>query len=287
MSFIILKKHEIAPAIHLMDIKAPRVARKVMPGQFAILRIDECGERIPLTIADFDAPSGTITLIFQEVGKTTYQLAALNAGDSITDVTGPLGNPSQIEKLGTVVCVGGGVGIAPVFPIVRAMKSAGNRVISIIGARSADLLFWEDRMAAVSDELQIATDDGTKGHHGFVTDIVQSVLERGGDADVDRVIAIGPPVMMRAVAGITGMFGVKTVVSLNSIMVDGTGMCGACRVLVGGETKFACVDGPEFDAHEVDFTLLMKRLAMYLPEEREALDRYDREKTGNVKTASI
>jgi len=277
MSFTILQKRELVPTLHQMEINAPRVARKAMPGQFVILRIDEYGERIPLTIADFDAQAGTITLIFQEIGKTTRQLASLAAGDSIADVAGPLGNPSAIEKFGTVVCVGGGVGIAPIFPIARALKSAGNRVISVIGARSADILFWEDRMNEASSELYITTDDGTKGHHGFVTDVVQNLLEHGehdehGERAIDRVIAIGPPVMMRAVAGITKPFGVRTVVSLNPIMVDGTGMCGACRVLVGGVTKFACVDGPEFDAHEVDFTLLMSRLAMYLPEEKEALD---------------
>ena len=277
MSFTILQKRKLVPTLHQMEINAPRVARKAMPGQFVILRIDEYGERIPLTIADFDAQAGTITLIFQEIGKTTRQLASLAAGDSIVDVAGPLGNPSAIEKFGTVVCVGGGVGIAPIFPIARALKSAGNRVISVIGARSADILFWEDRMNEASSELYITTDDGTKGHHGFVTDVVQNLLEHGehdehGERAIDRVIAIGPPVMMRAVAGVTKPFGVRTVVSLNPIMVDGTGMCGACRVLVGGVTKFACVDGPEFDAHEVDFTLLMSRLAMYLPEEKEALD---------------
>ena len=277
MSFTILQKRKLVPTLHQMEINAPRVARKAMPGQFVILRIDEYGERIPLTIADFDAQAGTITLIFQEIGKTTRQLASLAAGDSIADVAGPLGNPSAIEKFGTVVCVGGGVGIAPIFPIARALKSAGNRVISVIGARSADILFWEDRMNEASSELYITTDDGTKGHHGFVTDVVQNLLEHGehdehGERAIDRVIAIGPPVMMRAVAGVTKPFGVRTVVSLNPIMVDGTGMCGACRVLVGGVTKFACVDGPEFDAHEVDFTLLMSRLAMYLPEEKEALD---------------
>jgi len=276
MPFTVLKREEMSPTIHLMAIRAERVAQKAMPGQFVILRIEECGERIPLTIADFDAPAGTITLVFQEVGKTTRQLATLSAGDSITDLAGPLGKPSEIREFGTVMCVGGGVGIAPIFPIARAMKESGNKVISVIGARSADILFWADRMGEVSDELHIATDDGTRGHRGFVTDIVQSVLEDGTHTQVDRVIAIGPPVMMRAVAGVTKPFGVKTLVSLNPIMVDGTGMCGACRVSVGGETKFACVDGPEFDAHEVDFALLESRLAMYRREEKEALERYER-----------
>ena len=273
MPFTILKKRELVPTIHQLDVAAPRVAEKAMPGQFVILRIDERGERIPLTIADFDAADGTVTLIFQEIGKTTRQLASLDAGDSIADLAGPLGRASAIERFGTVVCVGGGVGIAPIFPIARGLMKAGNKVISIIGARSADILFWEERMEEASSKLYVTTDDGTKGHHGFVTDIVQNVIESG--ERIDRVIAIGPPVMMRAVAGVTKPFGVKTVVSLNPIMVDGTGMCGACRVLVGGVTKFACVDGPEFDAHEVDFTLLMSRLAMYLPEEKEALERYE------------
>ncbi len=208
-----IKKHELVPTLHHMKIASPLVARKAMPGQFVILRIDEHGERIPLTIAD---------------------------------VTGPLGNPSEIRRFGTVVCVGGGVGIAPIFPIARALEGVGNRVISIIGARSADILFWEDRMDKASSKLYVATDDGMEGHHGFVTDVVQKMLECGERGEqIDRVIAIGPPVMMRAVAGVTKPFGVKTVVSLNPIRMDGTGMCGACRVLVGNETKFACVDGPE------------------------------------------
>jgi len=278
MPFTILKKEELVPTIYLMDINAPRIARKAQPGQFVILRIDETGERIPLTIADFDRKIGTITMIFQAVGKTTTKLSALKTGGAILDFIGPLGNPAHIEKDGTVILVGGGVGVAPVFPQARVFKDAGNKVISIIGARSANLLLWEERMREVSDELYITTDDGTKGHHGFVTDIVKKILESG--SKIDRVIAIGPPVMMRAVAGVTRPFNVKTVVSLNSIMVDGTGMCGACRVLVGNETKFACVDGPEFDAHLVDFTLLMNRLSMYQPEEKLAFEKYKCEREG-------
>ena len=278
MPFKILKKQELVPTIYQMDISAPRIAKKAQPGQFVILRIDEKGERIPLTIADFDRDKGTITMIFQAVGKTTTHLSSLKAGDELLDFIGPLGNPAHIENIGTVVLVGGGVGVAPVFPQARAFRDAGNKVISIIGARSAALLLWEDRMREVSDDLYITTDDGTKGHHGFVTDIVKKLLEDG--TKVDRVVAIGPPVMMRAVAGVTRPFNVKTIVSLNSIMVDGTGMCGACRVLVGNETKFACVDGPEFDAHLVDFTLLMNRLAMYQPEEKLALEKYKCEREG-------
>ncbi len=278
MPFKIITKQELVPTIHEMDVSAPLIARKAQPGQFVILRIDEKGERIPLTIADFNRETGTITMIFQAVGKTTMQLASLEAGSELLDFTGPLGNPAHIEKEGTVIMVGGGVGVAPVFPQARAFKEAGNRVISIIGARSANLLLWEEKMRSVSDELYITTDDGTKGHHGFVTDIVKKLLEEGLKAG--RVVAIGPPVMMRAVAGITMPFNVKTIVSLNSIMVDGTGMCGSCRVLVGNETKFACVDGPEFDAHLVDFTLLMSRLAMYQTEEKLALEKYKCEREG-------
>lgn len=278
MPFEIIEKKELVPTIYLMEIEAPRIARKAQPGQFVMLRIDDSGERIPLTIADFDREKGTITVIFQAVGKTTMHLASLEAGNDLLDFIGPLGNAAHIENVGTVVLVGGGVGVAPIFPQARAFKEAGNRVISIIGARNISLLLWEDRMREVSDELYITTDDGTKGHHGFVTDIVKKLIENG--TRVDRVVAIGPPVMMRAVAGVTRPFNVKTIVSLNSIMVDGTGMCGACRVLVANETKFACVDGPEFDAHLVDFTLLMNRLAMYQPEEKVALEKYKCEREG-------
>jgi NAD(P)H-flavin reductase len=237
-----------------------------------ILRINETGERIPLTIADFDRNKGTITTIFQEIGKTTRQLATAVAGDELLDFVGPLGNPSMVEPLGTVVCVGGGVGVAPIYPIARAHKKIGNKVYSIIGSRSADLLLWEEQMQDVSDKLYITTDDGTKGHHGFVTDILKKILE--SSQKISLVVAIGPPIMMKTVANVTLPFKVKTFVSLNSIMVDGTGMCGACRVNVGGKTQFACVDGPEFDAHEVDFNLLMNRLLMYRDEEKEALDNY-------------
>jgi NAD(P)H-flavin reductase len=231
-----------------------------------------------LTIADFDSKNGTINIIFQEMGKTTKQLSRLQAGDILLDFVGPLGNPSKIEQVGTVVCVGGGVGVAPIYPIARAHKEAGNKVLTIIGSRNEELLLWEDKVRDVSDELYITTDDGSKGHHGFVTDILKQLLE--GDETISLVIAIGPPIMMRTVAGVTHPFGVKTLVSLNSIMVDGTGMCGSCRVLVGGETKFACVDGPEFNAHEVDFTLLMNRLMMYRDEEQIAVEKYECEREG-------
>ncbi|KAF5423918.1 MAG: ferredoxin--NADP+ reductase, partial [Candidatus Methanomarinus sp.] len=279
MPFKILKINQLVPTIHRMIVAAPKIANKAQAGQFIILRIDDTGERIPLTIADFDRDRGTITTIFQEMGKTTRQLASMTANEDLLDFVGPLGNPSVIKKIGTVVCVGGGVGVAPIFPIARAHKETGNKVISIIGSRSADLLLWEDRMQDVSDELFITTDDGTKGHHGFVTDVLKQILD--SEETISLVIAIGPPIMMKTVAGVTLPYGVKTVVSLNSIMVDGTGMCGACRVSVGGKTKFACVDGPEFDAHKVDFTLLMNRLVMYLDEEKEAIEYYTHRKGCN------
>ncbi|MCG0277622.1 MAG: sulfide/dihydroorotate dehydrogenase-like FAD/NAD-binding protein [Thermanaeromonas sp.] len=265
----IVKKKELAKNIKLIEVEAPMVAAKAAAGQFVILRIDEPGERIPLTIADFNREQGTITMIFQEVGYTTRKLGELKEGDFLADFVGPLGQPSEIEKYGRVVCVGGGVGVAPVYPIARALKEAGNEVISIIGARNRELLILEEEMRAVSDELLVATDDGSYGRKGFVTELLDEVLRRNGR--VDRVWAIGPVVMMRAVAEVTRPFGIPTIVSMNPIMVDGTGMCGACRVSVGGETKFACVDGPEFDAHLVDWDLALRRLNMYREEEAQAL----------------
>ncbi len=275
MTYDILEKYEMVPTVHLMKILAPDVAKAAKAGQFIILRINETGERIPLTIADFNVDEGYVTIIFQEMGKTTKQLAKLTTDDKLQDFVGPLGQPSEIEKLGTVVLVGGGVGVAPIYPQAKAYREAGNKVISIIGARSEDLLILEDEMRNESDELYITTDDGSKGHHGFVTDIVLNLLE--GDEAVDRIVAIGPPIMMRAVAGVVDPFDVETLVSLNPVMVDGTGMCGGCRVLIDGETKFACVDGPEFDARKVDFNLLMSRLGLYRPEEAEAVETYEKE----------
>ncbi|WP_258359210.1 sulfide/dihydroorotate dehydrogenase-like FAD/NAD-binding protein [Moorella sulfitireducens (nom. illeg.)] len=265
----IVRKEVMSPVIKLMEIEAPEVAAKARAGQFIILRIDEEGERIPLTIADFNPDRGTITTIFQEVGYTTRRLGAMEAGDTLADFVGPLGQPSEIENYGRVVCVGGGVGVAPVYPIARALKEAGNEVISIIGARTKELLIWEDEMRAVSSELLVATDDGSYGHHGFVTDLLKQVLEERGN--ISRVWGIGPVIMMRAVAETTRPFGVPTIVSMNPIMVDGTGMCGACRVSVGGETKFACVDGPEFDGHQVDWQLALRRMNMYKDEEERIL----------------
>jgi len=270
----ILKKTRIGESIYEYEVEAPLIAKKAAAGQFIIIRLGENGERIPLTIADFDRERGSITMIFQAVGLSTTALSRLEAGESILDVVGPLGMPSEIENYGTVVCVGGGVGIAPIYPIARALKEAGNRVISIIGARNADLLFWQDKMAAVSDELRIATDDGSAGQKGFVTDILKSIME---ETTVARVWAIGPMIMMKAVSNTTRPNGVKTFVSMNPIMVDGTGMCGGCRVQVGEETKFACVDGPEFDGHLVNFDLAMRRSSVYKPEERAAVEEEEKD----------
>lgn len=266
--FKIIEKQTLAPSIKLFEVEAPKVAAKAEPGQFFMLRLDEKGERIPLTIADFNKEKGTITTIVQEVGYTSDRMGQFNEGEYFLDVVGPLGEETEIENFGTVICVGGGLGIAPVFPITRALKEAGNEVISIIGARNKELLFWEDEMNAVSDQLLVATDDGSYGHKGFVTDLIKKVTS---EKKVDAIWAIGPMPMMKAVAETTRPDGIKTIVSLNPIMVDGTGMCGACRVDVGGETKFACVDGPEFDAHLVDFNLALRRLAMYKDEEKRAI----------------
>ncbi len=275
--FAILKKEELSEQITLFEIEAADIARKARPGNFFILRTHEQGERIPLTIADFDRGKGTITAVFQKVGKTTHHLGALNEGDVISDVIGPLGNPSHIENFGKVVCVGGGVGIAPIYPITRALKETGNKVTSIIGARSKSILFWEEKMRKVSDDLIITTDDGSYGMKAVVTVPLEEILNR---EKVNIVFAIGPAIMMKFVCKTTEKYGIKTIVSLNSIMIDATGMCGGCRVEVGGETKFTCVDGPEFDGHKVDFDLLMKRLQSYLVEEKIAMNR---DETAGVK----
>jgi len=268
----ILEKRALTPDTREFQVLNAEIASACAPGQFVIVRSDEKAERIPLTIADFDRKEGSITLVVQIVGDATMRLDKLAAGDAIRDIVGPLGHSSEIGKFGTVVLVGGGLGIAPVYPIQRAMREAGNRVVSIIGARSRNLVFWEDRMRATSDEFYLATDDGTAGEKGFVTDILRRVI--GAAPKPDRVIAIGPPVMMKAVAEVTRAPGIKTIVSLNPIMVDGTGMCGGCRVQVGNQTKFACVDGPEFDAHEVDFALLTSRLATYREVEKRAREQH-------------
>lgn len=269
--FKILKKEELSEYVTLFEIGARDIAKKAEPGNFLLLKIHEQGERIPLTIADFDKEKGTITIVFQKVGKTTCHLGRLNEGDFISDVTGPLGIPSHIENFGKVVCIGGGVGIAPVYPITKALKEAGNKVFSIIGARTENLLFWEEKMRNVSDELIVTTDDGSYGRKALVTVPLEELLK---EDSIDLVVAIGPAVMMKFICKTTEKYNVKTMVSLNSIMIDGTGMCGGCRVEVGGETKFCCVDGPEFDGHKVDFDLLMERQKMYFDEEKIAMKRY-------------
>jgi len=268
----IVDKKKLAEGINLFEIETPLIARKRNPGQFVIIRIDEKGERIPLTIADVNIKKGTITIIVQVVGKTTEHLGTLNKGDCLLDVVGPLGQPTQIEKFGTVAAIGGGVGQAVCYPIAMGMKDAGNYLISIIGARTKDLVILEDETKKFTDELYITTDDGSYGRKGFVTDLLKELLD--GEKKIDLVLASGPAIMMKFVSLMTKEYGIKTIVSLNSIMVDGTGMCGVCRVEVGGKTKFACVDGPEFDGHEVNYDLLMKRLATYKEEEKLAYDRY-------------
>ena len=266
----ILKIEELAPSIKLMELDAPLITKKVQPGQFIVLRIHEEGERIPLTIADTDKEKGILKIVFQEVGKSTRHLGTLKAGDEIIDLIGPLGKASEIEKFGTVVCIGGGVGTPEIYPVARALRESGNKVISIVGARSKNLLIMEKEMKAVSDELYITTDDGTYGHKGFVTDELKRIIDKG--TKIDHVFAVGPVIMMKAVSKMTQPFNIPTVVSLNPIMLDATGMCGVCRVEVGGETKFACVDGPEFDGHKVDFDLLIARQRIYLKEEKESME---------------
>lgn len=266
--FEVLKKQELASRIYLLQIAAPAIARKAQAGQFVIIRTDEKGERIPLTLADWDRDKGSITIVFMEIGASTTMLATVGVGEYIRDAVGPLGLPTHIENFGTVVCVGGGVGVAPIMPIARALKEAGNKVISIIGARSRNLLFWEEELGRFSDKLIVTTDDGSYGRKGVVTEPLRELLE---SAKVDRVIAIGPSIMMKFCAKTTQPFGVKTIVSLNPIMVDGTGMCGCCRVSIGGVTKFTCVDGPEFDAHQVDWDILLARQRTYMEKESHSL----------------
>ncbi|HUU75249.1 MAG TPA: sulfide/dihydroorotate dehydrogenase-like FAD/NAD-binding protein [Methanoregulaceae archaeon] len=263
------KAEKLADKVFQMWVSAPHVARHAKAGQFLILRIDKRGERIPLTISAVNKDS--VRIIFMSIGKTTYRLSEMRAGDTILDVAGPLGRPSEISSYGTCAVVGGGVGIASTPIIARAAKAAGNHVIGIIGARNADLLILEDEMREICDELYVATDDGSRGTHGFVSDVLKDELEK---RPIDRVWIIGPAIMMKVTSSVTLPYGVKTFVSLNPIMVDGTGMCGSCRVVVGGETRFACVDGPEFDAHQVDFDILMQRQRTYLDQEREALEKY-------------
>jgi len=260
--FPILQKRKLAENTFLIEIEAPEIAKKAKAGQFIILRIDEKGERIPLTIAD--STKKTITIVFLIVGKTTTQLSLLKKGDNLTDVVGPLGNPSKIEEYGHVCIIGGGLGIAPIYPIAKALKQAKNRITAIIGAKSKDHLFWEDRFKEVCDKIIITTDDGSKGKKGFVSDILKELMAK---EKIDLVIAIGPPIMMKVISDITKNR-IKTIVSLNPIMIDGMGMCGCCRVIINGKMKFACCDGPEFNAHHVDWQELMNRNKTYIEEEK-------------------
>lgn len=274
--FRICQAQFLAPGIKRFVIEASRIARKHEPGQFIILRIYEQGERIPLTIESSDPLLGTISIVVQSVGKTTHLLNSLQAGDTIADVVGPLGRPSEVAKFGTVVVVGGGIGTAMAYPTGAALRRAGNRVISIIGARNKELVLLEDEMRSVSDTLVVTTDDGSYGQKGFVTDKLRELIEQG--THIDLVLAVGPVVMMKAVAELTRPAQIRTVVSLNPIMIDGTGMCGGCRVLVDGKSQFACVDGPEFDAHRVNFEVLLQRNAMYREAERRSMDEFVRER---------
>ena len=270
--FKIIRREEMAEGtVVLNEIEAPRIARKARPGQFVILKASEEGERIPLTMAETDPEKGTLTIIYMVVGKSTALFKSLKVGDAYQDVIGPLGKATEIEKVGNVVCVGGGTGIAVLHPITRALKDAGNHVTAIVGSRSKDLLIMEEHMRRASHELLICTDDGSYGRKGFVTEALKDVLDKG---DTQLAVAIGPVPMMKFVSKLTAQYGVKTIVSLNPIMVDGTGMCGGCRVTVGGKTKFACVDGPEFDGHKVDYDELMLRLQAYCEDEKRCFEDY-------------
>ncbi|MGB9788334.1 MAG: sulfide/dihydroorotate dehydrogenase-like FAD/NAD-binding protein [Dictyoglomus turgidum] len=282
--FEIIVKKELAPNVKLIEVKAPLIARKALPGQFVILRVYEKGERIPLTIAEKNIETESITMVFQEVGKTTKLLGKLRVGDKISDIVGPLGNPSEIERFGVVIGVGGGVGIAALYPILKGLKEKGNYVISIIGGRSANYVIFREEIEKISDEIYVTTDDGSLGRKGLVTDVLKEILEK---RKIDRIWAVGPTIMMKVVSDLTKAYHVPTIVSLNPIMVDGTGMCGGCRVTVGGKIRFTCVDGPEFDGHLVDFDELLTRLKTYKDEETLALRLFEEsegEKVGYSKS---
>ncbi len=268
----ILDKRELCEKVFQFKIDTPHLVKKAKAGQFVILRIDEMGERVPMSIGGLDKEKGILTIVIQEVGKTSGAMNRMKVGDSFADVVGPLGLPSHVEKFGNCVCIGGGVGIPPIYPIAQALKDAGNNVTTIIGARSKNLLIFEEELKSASHRLLISTDDGSYGTHGFVTTILQKLIAEG--EKIDMVICVGPVPMMKAVVETTREPKIKTFVSLNPIMVDGTGMCGACRVTVGGKTKFACVDGPDFDGHEVDFDEMTKRMKMYVKQEKIAYDKF-------------
>lgn len=266
----IIKKKSLAPLIKLMEVGSPLLAKKAKPGQFVILRVHEKGERIPLTISDYNPEKGTVTLIFQEVGKTTTLLGRLEEGDCILDLVGPLGKPTDLDNLGKVVVIGGGLGAALVFSQVKEMRKRGTKIDVIIGARNESLIILEEEVRPYCDNLYIATDDGSKGYKGFITDVLKKLIEEGNK--YDRAITVGPLIMMKVVSNLTRQYGIPTIVSMNPIMIDGTGMCGGCRLTVGGEIKFACVDGPEFDGHKVDFDEVIKRTGIYREEEKVAMD---------------
>ncbi len=269
----IVRKEILNPQVKLLEIEAPYVAKKAEPGQFIILRVHDEGERIPLTIADYDRIKGTVTIIFQEVGATTRLLGSLEAGDKLSDFCGPLGVPSHFDGVKKAAVIGGGLGTAIAYPQAKKLHGLGVEVDVITGFRNKDLIILEKEMAQVSSRLIVTTDDGSNGTKGFVSDILKKLIEEGNQYDV--VIAIGPPIMMKVVCDVTRPYGIKTIVSLNPVMIDGTGMCGGCRVTVGGKTKFACVDGPDFDGHEVDFAELMRRLTMYRDDEKATLERHE------------
>ena len=268
----IVKAEKLNPDVTRLEIKAPHIAKRAKAGQFVMITVDEHGERVPLTMADISPAKGTVTIVAQEVGKTTRHMGKLKAGDKVFSLVGPLGLPTELHKFGTIVCIGGGIGLALMYPVVRALKDAGNTTVNIIGARNEKLLIYEDEIKSVSDEFYLCTDDGSKGHKGFVSDILKKLI--ADDRKIDMVYAVGPIIMMKVIANITKPYGIKTIVSLNPIMVDGTGMCGSCRVIINGETKFGCVDGPEFDGHQVDFENLTARNKRYLAEEQISLRRF-------------
>ncbi len=268
----VVKAEKLTPDVTRLELKAPHIAKKAKAGQFVMLTVDEHGERIPLTMADFSAEKGTVTIAALEIGKTTKKLGTLKAGDKLFSLVGPLGLPTELHKVGTICCIGGGIGLALMYPVVRALKEAGNKTISIIGAKNEKLLIYEKEIQSVSDEFYVCTDDGSKGHHGFVSDILKKLI--ADKRDVKMVYAVGPIIMMKVISNITQPHGIHTVVSLNPIMVDGTGMCGSCRVIIGGETKFGCVDGPEFDGHKVDFDNLIARNRRYMAEEQISLKKF-------------
>ena len=276
--FRIMEKRLLAPAVHQLVVEAPLVARRARPGNFVIVRTDETGERIPLTIADYDPEKGTVMLVVHEVGKSTMDIGLMEEGDSFTDVAGPLGQATPIKKVGTIVGVAGGIGVAPLLPQIKLHKEIGNHVITIVGARTRDLLILKDETEQASHEVIFATDDGSFGYHGFVTGALEELIEQG--RQIDEVTAIGPVRMMQATCNLTRKYNIPTLVSLNAVMVDGTGMCGCCRVTVGGETKFSCVDGPDFDGHKVDFDELASRQAFFRDEENLARELAEQKRGG-------